>query len=216
MIIKANHMKINIRFIILFLLATTDKKERMNKLKSNSLIIFLSTFLFTVLTLTECDRDFSIFEIKQEVRLTVTIDTADTAGEVKVTNHTDQTIYVPYIHYRFCHFFIYELEQELENSQFDTLWYHWYIYGEDTVLGKWRREPTRVTCRCMEDKHPVQLEPSQSFTQKISGLKPGRYRITVYYSYSEEEPFDSRPWKNHFADPSNWYILKEQFILKCD
>ncbi len=186
----------------------------MNKLKPNSLIIFLSTFLFTVLTLTECDRDFSIFEIKQEVRLTVTIDAADADVEVKVINHTDQTIFVPHIKYPSCNFFIYELEQELESSQFDTLWYHHYIpYGEDTYLREWRTERSPVTVICFESKEPVRLEPSQIFTQKILGLEPGEYRITVYYSYSEEAPFYSSPWIEHFADPSDWVILKEIFTV---
>ncbi|MCJ7812205.1 hypothetical protein MUP95_02660 [bacterium] len=174
-----------------------------------SFTIFLCTFIFAILCLTTCDRDFSPLEIIQEVILTVTDSTATADREVKITNHTERIIYVPYIHYRVCHFFIYELEQELESGQFDTLWYH--SYG--SVGGKWltERNPTQVIC--LEEKRPVQLEPSQSFTQKISGLEPGKYRITVYYSYSEEALFDYRPWKDHFVNPSEWFILREQFTL---
>lgn len=187
----------------------------MNKLEPNSLTIFLSTFLFTILILTVCDRDLSILEIKQEVLFKVTMDTADADGEVTITNHMDRIIYVPYIIYPYCSFFIYKLEQELESGQFERLWYHEYIYiGEDTALGKWINEPSPANTICMMDMQPIQLEPSQSFTQSISGLEPRKYRITVYYTCSEEASFYALPWKYHFADPSGWFILKELFILK--
>ena len=177
-----------------------------------SFTIFLCTFIFAILCLTTCDRDFSALEVIQEVILTVTDSTATTDREVKITNHTERIIYVPYILYRFCSFFIYELEKELESGQFDTLWYHSYFIG-DSYIHQWLNEPSPLRVSCLEEKRPVQLEPSQSFTQKISGLEPGKYRITVYYSYSEEALFDYRPWKDHFVNPSEWFILREQFTL---
>ncbi len=177
----------------------------MDKLKLNSFVIFLFTFLFTILILTGCDRDFSILELKQEVILTVTIDPVAAYGEVTITNYMNRIIYVPYIKYPYCNFFIYELEQESESGQFERLWYHEYSYtSEDYSLGKWINEPSPANAICMMDMHPVQLGPSQSFTQKIFGLEPGKYRITVSYSYREDV----------FTNPSYWFQLIEQFTFK--
>ncbi len=186
------------------------KAKRVKKQKSIFLAMFLYVFIFVILYLTGCERDFSAMV---EVALTVKSSTVTTDGEVIITNNENQTIYVPFIHYPSCSFFIYELEHDLGNGQFDSLWYHSYTIGDSTTR-QWLNEPSPVSVICLQDMSPIQLEPSQSFTQEISGLESGIYRMTVYYSYSEGAQFNSYLWSDHFAYPFEWFKLTKKFTLK--
>jgi len=180
------------------------------KTRTSSLLLLTSIAL---LHLGGC----SLFEPEEsEVVLTVTSGTATAPGEVKITNHTDQTIYVPYIHYSSCRYFIYELEYVHGDSQFDSLVYYdfglvegWYWSGESVGPGT----------RCMAELSHVQIEPSQSFEQDIPGarLETGEYRATIRYGNLEEAIFQSPPWIEHFISPENaaeWITLTKRFSLE--
>ena len=143
--------------------------------------VFISMFIYSSCDISEPDKAGYSQSINENgITLLVKNQTESSEGKFKIINNSDQIIYVPYLHFGFCSFIPYSLEQK-NNDNWNSLYY-------DAEQNKWivPKVQDSIIAICDEYKRPIEIKPNQSVEQSIIETEMnGEFRLNINYRYSE-------------------------------
>ncbi len=144
-------------------------------------LAFILIIMYSSCDINEPDnKEYSKAVDENGITLLVKNNNVSSEGKFKIINNSDRVIYVPYLHFGYCSFILYSLEQK-DGDNWNSLYY-------DAEKNKWIAPNGKdsIIAICDIYKRPVVLKPNQSIEQAILETEQnGEFRLNISYRYSE-------------------------------